>query len=238
MAQQTRCYRYDFRGHHAFPLTASGVGTPWVTAITSSGGTPTVLGLAGGGVRLLMTSDSEIQNVCLYMGDLLAFDIDEILRISFIAKTVAALDSTTQLAFGAIGNRNDAIDSIAQAAIFRCVGDNNVVVESDDGTNNNDDVASGLTLGTDWKRFEINLADRVTTLEPPSASTGGKSNVGFLMGNAQGSLRRVAEGTRFDMSNYSGSLQLFAQIQKTADTNTDNLDILECEVEVKLPNYS
>jgi len=238
MSQQTRVYRYDFRGHQLIPATASGAGTPFVKADTSAAGAPTMVGLNGGGIRLLLAADVEVENLCLYMGDILPFDIDEIIRASFIAKTIAALDATTQIAFGLASARNDDIDTIAEGAIFRCIGDNTVVVETDDGTNNNDDVATGLTLGATWKRFEINFAERITTVEPPSVSTGRPSNIGFYGANTYGSLRRVASGTRFDMSNYSSGLQLFAQIQKTADANTDNLDILEMEVEVNLPDYS
>jgi len=75
-------------------------------------------------------------------------------------------------------------------------------------------------------------------LEPPSVSTGGKTNIGFYGANDYGSLRRVAQGTRFTMGAYSSGLQPFLQIQKTADTNTDNLDVLEIGVEYKLPAYS
>jgi hypothetical protein len=131
--------------------------------------------------------------------------------------------------------RNDAIDTIGEAALFRAIANNSLVVETDDGTNNNDDVATGLTLGAAWKRFEINFAERVSTMEPPSLSLGRPSNVGFYGANDNGSLRRVASGTRFDMSNYSSGLQPFFQLQKTADTNTDNLDVLQVGVEFNLP---
>lgn len=234
MARSTRCYRYDFRGEVAIAAAGSGAGGPFVKADTSVAGSPTVGGLAGGGVRLAFDSQAEAQNLCLYMGDVLPFDIDDIIRMSVIAKTVAALDSATSLAFGLASARNDAIDSIAEAALFRCIGDNNVVVETDDGTNNNDDVATGLTLGAAWKRFSIDFASRNTTIEPPSVSSGRKSNVEFYGSNDNGSARRVASGTRFDMSNYSGGLQLFAQLQKTSDANTDYLDILEFEIEVNV----
>lgn len=235
MSKQTRCYRYDFRGHQGFPVAASGVGSPFVLADTSASGSPATGGKDGGGYGLAFSSTNEVQNLCLSFGDVLSFDIDELIRAWFIVRTVATLDSATSLAFGLAGNRNDAIDSIAQAALFRCVGDNNVVVETDDGTNNNDDVATGQTLGAAWKRFEINFAERVSTMEPPSVSLGRGSNIGFYGSNDNGSLRRVASGTRFDMSNYSSGLQPFVQLQKTADANVDSLDILEIGVEVNLP---
>jgi len=238
MAKQTRMYRYDFRGHHLIPAAASNLGTPFSKADTSAAGSPTMVGITGGGLRLLLDATNEVQNLCLYMNDILPFDIDEIIRAWFIARTVATVDSTTQIAFGLTGARNDAIDSIAQAALFRVIGNNSIVVETDDGTNNNDDKSTGATLVAQWKRFEINFAERITTVEPPSVSTGRPSNIGFYAANTRGALRRVASGTRFDMSNYTSGLQLFAQIQKTADTNANYLDILEMGVELELPDYS
>lgn len=238
MSRQTRKYSYDFRGHHLIPAAASNLGSPFSKADTSAAGAPTLLGLNGGGIRLLLDNTSEVQNLCLYMGDVLPFDIDEIIAVEIIAKTVAALDSATMLAFGLCSARNDAIDSLAAHASFRCIGDNNVVVETDDGTTDKDDIATGLTLGATWKRFRIDFASRNTTLEPPSVSLGRKSHIEFYGANDNGSLRRVASGTRFDMSAYSSGLQLYAQLQKTADTNTDNLDILEMSVEVALPAYA
>jgi hypothetical protein len=215
--------------------TASGTGGPFVIADTSAAGAPTVVGLDGGGIRMLLASTTEVENLCLYFGDKLSFDIDDIIRFWAIVKTVATLDSATQIAFGLASARNDAIDSIGEAALFRAIANNSIVAETDDGTNNNDDVATGLTLGATWKRFEINFAERVSTMEPPSLSVGRPSNIGFYGANDNGSLRRVASGTRFDMSNYSSGLQPFFQIQKTSDANTDNLDILQVGVEFNLP---
>lgn len=238
MSRQTRKYKYNFRGEHALAAAGSGAGGPFVKADTSSSGAPTIGGLNGGGLRMLLASTNEVENLCVYMGDILPFDIDEIIAVEFVVKTIASLDSATSLAFGLCSARNDAIDSLAAHASFRCIGDNSIVVETDDGTNDNDDVATGLTLGATWKRFRIDFASRITTLEPPSVSKGRKSNIEFYGANDNGSLRRVASGTRFDMSNYSSGLQLYWQLQKTADTNTDNFDILEAMVEVNLPAYA
>jgi hypothetical protein len=239
MGRQTREYRYDFRGHNLIPLTASNVGTPWSKADTSSSGTPTLLGVDGGGVRMLLQATTEVQNLCLYFGDILSFDIDDIIRAWFILKAGQTFDSNSQFAWGLTGARNDAIDSIAQAALFRCIANNTIVVETDDGTNDNDDKATGITLlSTQWSRFEINFADRILTKSPPAVSVGNPANVGFYAANAQGSLRRVASGVSFDMSNYTGGLQPFFQLQKSSDSNADYVDILECGVEVQLPLYA
>lgn len=238
MARQTRKYCYDFRGELALAAAGSGAGGPFVKADTSVAGAPTVGGLLGGGIRLLLAADAEAENLCVYMGDVLPFDIDEIICVEIIAKTVATLDSTTSLAFGLCSARNDAIDSLTNHASFRCIGSNAVVVETDDGTTDLDDKPTGLTLGATWKRFRMDFASRNTTIEPPSVSLGRKSNIEFYGANDNGSLRRVASGTRFDMSAATGGLQLYAQLQKTSDTNTDNLDILEMSIEVSLPSFS
>ncbi len=238
MSRQTRKYHYDFRGECTLAAAGSGAGGPFVKADTSSAGAPTVLGLLGGGIRLLLAADVEAENLCVYMGDVLPFDIDEIISVEIVAKTVAALDSTTSLAFGLCSARNDAIDSLTNHASFRCIGSNAVVVETDDGTTDLDDKPTGLTLGATWKRFRIDFASRNTTIEPPSVSLGRKSNIEFYGANGNGSLRRVASGTRFDMSAATGGLQLYAQLQKTSDSNTDNLDILEMCVECNLPAYT
>lgn len=235
MGRQTVKIEYHFRGEQAIAAAASGAGNPWVKADTSSAGSPTVAGLNGGGLRLLLASTTEVENLCVYFGDVLSFDIDEIVSAEFAVKTVATLDSATSLAFGLCSARNDAIDSLAAHASFRCIGDNNVVVETDDGTNDNDDVATGLTLSTSWKRFKIDFASRNSTFEPPSVSKGRKSNIEFYGANDNGSLRRVASGARFDMSNYSSGLQPYFQLQKTSDANTDNLDALYCCIELSLP---
>ena len=202
MAKQTRSYCYDFRGHLAIPETASGAGTAFVKADTSSAGSPTIGGVTNGGVQLAFDSTAEVQNLCLYMGDVLPFDIDDIIRAWFIVKAGQTFDATTSVAFGLASARNDAIDSIAQQASFRCIGNNTIVAETDDGTNDNNDVATGLTLSSsNWGRYELNFAERNTTMEPPTVSTGRKSNIGFYgatgSGNSYGSLRRVASGTRF-----------------------------------------
>lgn len=235
MGRRNALIEYYFRGEQALAAAASGAGNPWVKADTSSAGSPTVGGLAGGGLRMLLASNTEVENLCVYHGDVLSFDIDDIVAAEFAVKTVATLDSATSIAFGLCSARDDDPDALAAHASFRCIGDNNVVVETDDGTNDNDDVATGLTLKTGWKRFRIDFASRNTTIEPPSVSKGRKSNIEFYGSNDNGSLRRVASGTRFDMSNYSSGLQPYFQIQKTSDNNTDNLDIFYCGIEVSLP---
>lgn len=200
-------YIEDFLGPQT--LTASPAGSDqWDIADTSSSGTPTyTVGGINGEATLTFDNTSEIQNVCLFKSDVLNFDIDLLHSIELRVKTVATLDTATSLAFGLCSARNDAIDSLAAHASFRLIGSNSLVVETDDGTTDNDDVATGASLVATYKRFVIDF-------------TGGKSDVKFYVDGV-----RVAASTTFDMSGYSAGLQPYVQLQKTADTNTDSVSI-------------
>src|SRR5690242_19554967 len=130
MSRQTRIYRYYFRGELALAAAAAGVGNPFVKADTSAAGAPTVGGLNGGGLRLLLAATNEVENLCVYMGNVLPFDIDEIISVEIIAKTIAALDAGTSIAFGLCSARADDPDALAAHASFRCIGSNAVVAET------------------------------------------------------------------------------------------------------------
>lgn len=216
----------DFLGAGTF-VTSAGL-DPWVVADTSSAGTPTYTRLDHGetsgafrpGVaQLLFDNTSEVQNVCLSFGDKLAWDINSLqgveIGLRFVATTGSVKDSATTLAWGVTGDRNDAIDSIAVAALFRLAsgsGSNVVVVETDDTVNNNDDVATGFTLtDTVWGKFKIDFSKL--------------TDVKFYAGLTTGAMQRVGAATTFDMSNYAAGLQPFIQLQKSADTNTDAVQI-------------
>lgn len=202
----------DFLGPQTLTASPSN-GDLWDIADTSSAGTPTyTVGGVNGEATITLDSTSEVQNVCLFQSDVLNYDIDLLQSIEFSVKTVASLDSATSLAFGLCTARNDTIDSLTAHASFRLIGSNSVVVETDDGTTDKDDVATGLTLVAAYKRFVIDF-------------TGGKSNVKFYMDNADGNLVRVASSTTFDMSAHTTGLQPYVQLQKTADTNTDSVVI-------------
>ncbi len=207
----------DFNGNLAPPLTASTDGGIWVKADTSAAGAPTVATVAAPGspgeIALTMVSTVEAENLCLYFGDHLAFDIDLIQYFETRLKITSAVDATTSALWGMTGNRHDVHDTIAQTAIFRVILNNTVVVESDDGTNDNNDISTGsLVTGTGYKRYAVSFAN-------------GSADVRFFMDNANGSLARVAAGTTFDMSNYTGGLQPNFQIQKTSDSNVDVLTV-------------
>lgn len=201
-------YKEDFLGGATIAATV-GEGM-WKITDTSSSGTPTYTKDAaghGGIFTMAFDSQTEAQNVCLDFGDKLQLDIDQLQEIEFRLKTVATLDSATTLTFGLQSNRNDNTDSTTNNAQFKLVGDNNVVVETDDGTTDLDDKATGKTLVAAYKRFVISFAS-------------GKSDVRFFIDG-----ERVAAATTFSMAAATGQLQPFVQIQKTSDNNTDSVSI-------------
>jgi hypothetical protein len=202
----------DFTGPQT--LTASPTNSDkWDIADTSSAGTPTyTVGGINGEATLAFDSTSEVQNVCLFQSDVLNYDIDLLQRIEFRVKVTAAvggtLDSATSVAIGLASARNDAIDSITAHASIRAIGSNAIVVETDDGTTDKDDVATGVSFvsGT-YKKCVIDF-------------TGGTEDVKFFIDGV-----RVAASTTFDMSAYTSGLQPYCQLQKTADANVDSVSI-------------
>lgn len=205
-------YCEDFLGPQT--LTASPANSDqWDIADTSSAGTPTyTVGGVNGEATLAFDSQAEAQNVCLFQSDVLNYDIDLLQRIEFRVKVTAAvggtLDSATSVAIGLASARNDAIDSITAHASIRAIGSNAIVVETDDGSTDKDDVATGVSFvsGT-YKKCVIDF-------------TGGSENVKFYIDGV-----RVAASTTFDMSAYTSGLQPYCQLQKTADANVDSVTI-------------
>jgi hypothetical protein len=232
MSVRTAKDRFHFRGAFSPPAVASRQGD-WCSKAT---GSATIAAVSGGAMALALAATNEVENGCLYMGDILPYDIDDLIRLEIIAKVSGTLSANTSLAFGLAGARNDAIDSIAQAALFRAIGNNTIVLETDDGTNEVDDGgADGAVISTSYKRFVIDFATGIKTQSAPSLSLGGKANILFYVGNPNGSLRQVGKNTSHSMAAYTGNLQLFAQLQKASSTDTLTLSLLEFNVEYKLP---
>ena len=212
-----------FTGDRVPPLVGAADGSPWRRAIT--GAAPPTVYENDGFMQLVLTNDLENQVAALYTGDELPYPIANIQQVDFYCKlSTASLHAAISVAFGLCTARNDDPDLLAAMACFRLIGNNNVLVESDDGVNDNDDVATGQTLGTCVKRFTIDLASGLRTVSP-GPSLGGQANTLFNVDNAQGNLRAVARATTFDLSNYTGNLQLFAQIQKGAASSVIAADV-------------
>ena len=177
---------------------------------TSTLGAPTKE-MHADGYHMAFAADVEAENLCLCLGDVLSFDITKLREVEFQVKMDgAAKDTTTTLAVGVGSARNDATDSIAVNAMLKIVNTSTtlgLVAETDDGTTDTDDVATGAVLSTSFKTILISFAR-------------GLSDVRFFVDG-----QPVAEGQRFNMSAATGGVQPFVQIQKTSDSNTDGVKI-------------
>ncbi len=144
-----RCKRDDFARAQTFTTTPTGE-FGWTIADTSSAGAPTYLCLTanGGAAKLTLAATSEAEIVTLFQNDVLPFDLAKLQKVRFMAE-VAGIDSATTLTMGVGSARNDTDDSVAINAWFRMEGSASttaVVVETDDGTTDNNDKATGATL--------------------------------------------------------------------------------------------
>jgi hypothetical protein len=193
----------------------------WTIADTSSSGTPTYLCITedGGAAKLTLAATSEAENVCLYQNDVLPFDLRMLQRVDFIAK-VAGVDANSVVVFGVGSARADDEDTVAVNAWFKLEGATDtsaLVVETDDGTNDNNDVATGTTLAAVYKKCSIDFSQ-------------GVSDVRFFVDG-----ERVAASTTFDMSSATAgaNVQLMAQVSKASGTGTPSITIAKVEAQYK-----
>jgi hypothetical protein len=231
-----RVWEQFFEYPGTFPTTA--VTTGLIGKTTAAAGSPTISVVSGGEAQLTLDNTSEVQNLCLYGGDVLPFDIEDLLFFEALYRLSGTPGTGVEFAMGLTSARNDAIDSIAEAALIRNIASLAIVAESDDGTNNNDDKATGINVGTTVATstlVHIDFGSGVFSQDPPTGPVGARANVLFSVGNSRQNLRRVCTNTRFDMSNYAGNLQFFAQLQKTSSTEVLTASIRGVRVGYKIP---
>jgi hypothetical protein len=160
-----------------------------------------------------MSSGNESQLTCLYYNDVLTYDVRKITNVWWVAR-IDVVDAVTNLAIGVASAHNTTLDSVATNAWFRVIGATSttaVVVETDDGTTDTDDVATGTTLSTTYKKLELDFSK-------------GLSDVRFLINGA-----RVAGGTTFNMSALGAGLnvQPYVSFGKASGTGVPSLTIAQ-----------
>lgn len=210
---ETICFKDNFNRAHTYSTTPGHNG--WTLEIT--GTTPTIVNQNGGGVKLTLTSTSEAQIATLYQNDVLPIPLLGLQRIRFNA-VVAGIDSVTTLVMGVASAQNDAADSVATNAWFRMQGSASLtalLAETDDGTTDNDDVATGATLAAVSKEFIIDFSHGITDIRF------------FIDGQP------VATGTTFSMAAATSStyVQPFVQLQKGSGTGVPSVTIGRIEFE-------
>lgn len=184
----------------------------WTLNDTSSAGTPTQAIVATeDAVVLTLDNTSEAQTCGYDFGDKLQFDIDR--KPVMICKfKTSALTTAQDVVVGLGAAWNDTLDSNAAHAWFRLVASHALVVESDDGTNDNDDTATGVTMvASTYKWIKID--------------TSVIASVKFYTSDNGIKWTRVASGTTFDMSNYSSGLQPMFAVQKASGVTTPSITV-------------
>ena len=193
-------------------ITTTAEATGWAAVLTGTTPTATRIGEDGGAARLTLTNNSESQLAVLYHKDILSYDLAKLSNMWWVVK-LAAVDAVTNLAVGMASAHNATADNVATNAWFRLIGATSttaLVVETDDATNDNDDVATGATLANVYKRLLIDTSDL--------------TSVKFYVDGA-----RVAATTTFDMSDISSGLnvQPYVSLGKASGTGIQKLDIAQ-----------
>ena len=219
VSRGVRLFDEFFDRAQAFTTTPGQNG--WTIADTSAAGTPTYLCITedGGAAKLTLAATSEAEIVTLYHNDVLAFDLAQIQRADFIVK-VAGIDAVTTLTFGLGNARNDTDDTVGVSCWFRMEGSAStsaLVVESDDGTTDNDDKATGTTLSSTYKKCSIDFSN-------------GLSDIRFYVDG-----ERVAAATTFSMSAITAgqNVQPIIQLQKASGTGVPSITIASVCIQYK-----
>lgn len=193
----------------------------WTIADVSTSGTPTYLCATedGGSAVLTLANTSEAEIVCLYHNDVLTWDLAKLQYVKFVAK-VSGVDSATTIVMGVGNARNDTADSVGVNAWFRIEGSastGNVVVETDDGTTDDDDNATGTTLSSTYKTFLIDFSN-------------GVSDVRFFIDG-----ERVAASSTFTLGSITAgqNVQPIVQVQKASGTGTPAITLALVEAQYR-----
>jgi hypothetical protein len=202
----------DFVGIRIYPSTA--VDGPWVYTKQGAGSpsAKTVTGVQHA-LRLLLDNTSEAQAICVSFGDILQFQADYLLRVRFRMKVVTPDITTGQtFSFGLSNARNNTWHSMTQYLNFALQASTALVCESNDNTTVNNGVATGLTLSTTFREFEIDFSQ-------------GLKDVRFYAGDANNHRTRVAPKTVFNVAQLAGQfLQPNVQLQKASGATTPAID--------------
>lgn len=182
----------------------------WSLNDTSSVGTPTQTYEADETALTLACDSQDEAQVCGYdFGDKLQFDIDN--NPIFIARfKVPAITTAQEIVIGMGAAWNDTLDSNAAHAWLRLKANMNLLIETDDGTNDeSEDSTVDLSADT-YLWVKIDFADTADVL--------------FYTGTDGKTWTPRAPAT-FDMSNYTAGLQPMFAVLKSAGVTTPSISI-------------
>jgi hypothetical protein len=165
---------------------------------------------SNGQFLLHLAATEEAEDAVLYQNDNKTFDVGNDLIFEARINMAVSPGSGVCAVFGMCGDHDLDKDTITEGAWFRFDASLVCKVESDDTTNNNDDVATGHTAvaGT-YDIYRIDFTDL--------------SDVKFFINGA-----RVATGTTFDMSNLLAAeeqMQPYFSIDKASGAGLVDMNI-------------
>lgn len=199
--------------------------TPWGKQDTSAAGTPTLdytADLRNGIYRLAHDATSEAQNLTLYFADQLCIPAIRgwVFECQLAVDLAGATFSADQrIVIGMASARNATLDNIVSNAWFRIEGASlNILTESDDGTTDTDDQASGFAI-----------VDNTQTRFLIDASVVGQIRYFVDVGGGEGwqACAVTHAATQWGINN---RLQPYIEIQRDAGTELEvvNIDYVAC----------
>lgn len=199
-------YFFDFAGNDV--NVTDGFWTTQETSATNSNTMGVVADVHGGEFQLKAEATSESKIATLYAGDNANFDIDKSLIFEARFKVMTTAITTNESAvIGMASDRADTLDNVAEHAWFKLDAAMDILLESDDGTNDNDDKDSTVdaTAGT-YNVLKIDFSNT--------------SDVKFYIDGTQ-----YNASTTFDMSNYTSTLQPIMELQKSTGATTPEIRV-------------
>jgi hypothetical protein len=219
MQNATERFFDDFLGANVVVATATAPAV-WAKADTSANGAPTLCGVTGmtSAVRMLLDNTNEAQILSLYWGDVCGIKVNDLRTVTFRLKTATNITTAQTLTFGMTSARADNTDNTTYNAQFKLAASTAILVETDDGSTDDDDNDTGVTLSTSYKEFVIDFSN-------------GISDVRFFVTDAGGDLRRVLGTTTFSLAGATGQyLQPNIQLEKSGGATTPSVDIDYVEI--------
>lgn len=201
----------DFLGLDGFLIDETGSSGVWASVQVDLNLAIGIRANTANGI-LQMTMDSDVlpQDAVLYFGNQRQLNVNAGLVFECRLDVAVLPTLTGQAVFGMAGAHNLDKDALTEAAWFKLDGSGAILVESDDTTNNNDDIATGVTaVPGAYNTYRIDFTDI--------------SNVLFYIDGSG-----VATGTTFDMSNLTTAealMQPYFSLDKGNDAGLGTLDL-------------
>lgn len=201
----------DFLGLDGFLIDETGSSGAWTTVEVALN---TAIGIradtANGVVQMTMDADVNAEDAVIDMGDQRQFNVKAGLVFECRINVAVLPTLTGQAVFGMCGDHNLDKDAATESCWFKLDGSGAVLAESDDTTNDNDDISTGVTAvaGT-YNIYRIDFTDI--------------SDVKFFIDGVS-----VATAQTFDLSNLSdaeGLMQPYFSLDKGADAGLGTLDL-------------